>query len=369
MRITFLPSLIAPVSEAEAFGGAELAALALAEALAARGHRITLIGLAGSGGRGLSCVEAPHAAPLLRPGDTGSGAPAALTSREVFAPIERVLEADAAAGRIDALHLHCIDEEALLLADRLARRFHHLRVVATLHVAAVFPEAARGVAALIRGDSPIWWTTPSRFALESYGLETWPRAQVVPNGLELEQYRFEPRAPVDGHLAWVGRRSREKGLAEAVAIARRAGRRLVIAGPGAPEATQAERAAELQLLAGGDVEDRGRVGRPEVARILAGAAGVLVTSSIAETQSLVALEALAGGTPVIAYRGGALSDTIRDGVTGFVIPPVVERGAEAVARLEALSRARCREEAERRFSHLGPIEVFEKLYRRTGGGE
>ncbi|HXS76028.1 MAG TPA: GNAT family N-acetyltransferase [Terracidiphilus sp.] len=82
-----------------------------------------------------------------------------------------------------------------------------------------------------------------------------------------------------------------------------------------------------------------------------------------ETSSLVAMEALAAGTPVIAYRSGALQEIVEDGVTGFLVNDV-EGMAEAIRKVNAISPAACREAAERRFSKERMIEGYFDLYDR-----
>ncbi len=80
-----------------------------------------------------------------------------------------------------------------------------------------------------------------------------------------------------------------------------------------------------------------------------------------ETNSLVAMEALAAGTPVIAYRSGALSEIIDDGITGVLVNNVQEM-AEALGRVHMLSPRACREAAERRFSAARMIQNYLSLY-------
>lgn len=356
LRIAVLPSLIAPVREGACFGGAEIAALGLAEALARRGHDLTLIGLSGSGGDGLRTFVVPHGTPILRPGTnpTGDGAG---PLPEIIAWVERL----ARSGALDALHLHLIDPDALLLADALARRCPELAVVSTLHVAAVFAETAAMVGRLISEGTPIRFTAPSRFTAKSYGAED--AFTVIPNGVDTSRIELVEVAPRDRRLVWAGRRSREKGLNEAIAIAALLGRPLTIAGPPAPEAedgTEDPSGSELRL--GAQVEDLGWIPRSEVYRALGRAEATLVTSSIPESQSLVAIESLAAGTPVVAFSGGGLSEVIDHGGTGFLVPGGdVAAAARAVERVGEIARGHCREVVKARFEERRTVDRFERV--------
>src|SRR5205823_1274750 len=95
--------------------------------------------------------------------------------------------------------------------------------------------------------------------------------------------------------------------------------------------------------------------------LLAGARCVLIPSLVEETSSLVAMEALACGTPVIAYRRGALPEIVEDGVTGFVVDSVEEM-AEAIARVGDMDRAACRRAAEERFDGRVMLTRYLNLY-------
>jgi glycosyltransferase involved in cell wall biosynthesis len=344
MRIAVLPSLLAPVREGSCFGGAEMAALALAEELAARSHDVTLIGLPGSFAEGCRLLEAPRATLIFRPGEEAALGEEA---EGVFEPIF------AALPELDVFHLHLLDPDALVLADRYARAHPRTRVVATLHLAALFPRTVEVVSRLLSEGSPFIFTAPSRFAAQSWAAGV----RVYANGVPVQEIRFFAEPPPAPRLAWAGRRSREKGLAEAAQIARLAKMPLVIAGAEAPEGS-----VEVD-----GVEDLGALPRAEVARRVFGpASAVLVTSAIPESFSLVAAEALASGTPVIAFDRGALSEVIDSGKTGFLVPfSDVGAAADAVKKVVqgAISRQKCREVAVARFDHHEAVDRFVELYR------
>jgi glycosyltransferase involved in cell wall biosynthesis len=96
-------------------------------------------------------------------------------------------------------------------------------------------------------------------------------------------------------------------------------------------------------------------------QLLSHARALLVPSLADETSSLVAMEAAACGTPVIAFRRGALPEVVRHGVTGFLVDSVEEM-AQAVARLEKIQPAICRRHAEQNFSAVRMADDYEQLY-------
>ena len=105
----------------------------------------------------------------------------------------------------------------------------------------------------------------------------------------------------------------------------------------------------------------GPVGGDRKANLLAGARCLLVPSLVPETSSLVAMEALASGTPVIALRSGALEEIVSDGRTGFLVNSA-EQMAEAIARVDSIDPRICRRDAEHRFSAERMATEYLELY-------
>ncbi|PWU07220.1 MAG: glycosyltransferase family 4 protein, partial [Terriglobia bacterium] len=103
-------------------------------------------------------------------------------------------------------------------------------------------------------------------------------------------------------------------------------------------------------------------------RLLAGAKCLLVPSVAAETSSLVTMEALACGTPVIAFRSGALPELIDDGRTGFLVRNAAEM-ASAIGRTKEINSQECRREAERRFSANRMANDYFEYYVQIAAGK
>jgi glycosyltransferase involved in cell wall biosynthesis len=107
----------------------------------------------------------------------------------------------------------------------------------------------------------------------------------------------------------------------------------------------------------------GPVGFARKRHLLASAVCLLVPSLAAETSSLVAMEALACGTPVIAFRSGALPETVEDGRTGLLVDGV-DAMAAAIGRIGMIDRAECRRRAMERFPVRRMTDAYLALYRR-----
>jgi glycosyltransferase involved in cell wall biosynthesis len=191
----------------------------------------------------------------------------------------------------------------------------------------------------------------------------WP---VVLNGVDLRRYWNE--APKEDYALVLSRICPEKGIDVALRIAHRLGLDLVIAGPVHPFAThQTYFKEEVEPLLDTRRRYIGPVGMAEKAGLLARAKCLLVPSSVAETSSLVAMEAIASGTPVVAFRSGALPEVVEHGMTGYIVDSEDEM-AEAATRVDAISAARCREVAASRFDAQRMVREYLALYERAQNG-
>ncbi|CAN5490176.1 hypothetical protein BH10ACT6_BH10ACT6_05760 [soil metagenome] len=180
----------------------------------------------------------------------------------------------------------------------------------------------------------------------------------VHHGIDLAEFTATT-APADD-LVVLGRIHPDKGTAEAIEIARRAGRRLLICGP----VVDAEYfAAKVEPFVDGEhVVHLGSIGAVERDRVLGSSAAMLHPIAFAEPFGLAVVEAMACGTPVIAYRLGSMPELIDEGITGFVVDDL-EAAVEAVGRAAALDRRVVREVAERRFGVGRMVDDYLALYR------
>ncbi|HEU5083964.1 MAG TPA: glycosyltransferase family 4 protein [Acidimicrobiales bacterium] len=186
-----------------------------------------------------------------------------------------------------------------------------------------------------------------------------PVRAVIHHGIDLPTF---PEGRGEGaHLAFLGRMTPDKGVCEAIAIARDAGVPLLI---GAKMREGAERAffeAHVRPALGGGIEYLGELGPAEKVALLGSARALLNPIQWPEPFGLVMVESLACGTPVLAHPRGAAPEIVDDRVTGF-LPSDHESMVARVADLDALSRAACRRAAEERFSVDRMVEQHLSLY-------
>ena len=195
----------------------------------------------------------------------------------------------------------------------------------------------------------------------------------VANGVDLE--RFAARVSRRDYALSIGRICPEKGFHLAMDAARLSRVRFVLAGAVFPyEAHEEYFAAEIAPRIDNQwCRFAGPVGFERKRRLLAGARCVLIPSLAPETSSLVAMEALASGTPVIAFPVGALPEIIEHGRTGYIVRDAFEM-AEAISKAENISREEC-VAASKRFSSTEMSGKYIGLYRklteikRSGGAD
>ena len=189
-----------------------------------------------------------------------------------------------------------------------------------------------------------------------------PDPAVIENGVDVDRFEVRPREARAGYALALGRVCPEKGLHVAMDAARLAGVELVVAGPvfGYPEH---ERYFREEIAPRVDASRRyvGAVGLAAKRDLLAGARCLLVPSTAPETSSLVAMEALASGTPVIAFPSGALALIVEHARTGFLAAGVEEMAA-AIERAAEVDPASCRRAAVARFSHRAMVAAYLDRY-------
>src|SRR5260370_60313 len=171
-----------------------------------------------------------------------------------------------------------------------------------------------------------------------------------------------------GYLAFIGRISPEKGVEKAIKIARRVGIPLKIAAKVDKADLDYYNDKINRLLKGPGVEFIGEIGDSDKGEFLGRAMALLFPIDWPEPFGLVMIEAMANGTPVIAFRRVSVPDIVDDGVTGFVVDSV-DRAVAAVPRAAALDRSGVRRCFEERFSaermSLDYVELYDDVLRRS----
>jgi glycosyltransferase involved in cell wall biosynthesis len=172
-----------------------------------------------------------------------------------------------------------------------------------------------------------------------------------------------PRFGTGGYLAFLGRFSPEKAPDAAIRIARRAGMPIRLAAKVDKVDQGYFDEVVKPMLAFPGVEFVGEIGEEEKSEFLGNAAALLFPIAWAEPFGLAMIEAMACGTPVIAFRRASVPEIVDDGRTGFIVGDEAE-AAQAVARLDRLDRAQVRRVFEERFTARRMAEDYLDVYRR-----
>src|SRR5690625_1448129 len=182
----------------------------------------------------------------------------------------------------------------------------------------------------------------------------------VYHGIEIDQ--FDVRLQPQDYLLFFGRFHPDKGVREAIEIAKRTGRRLIMAGIIQDEEYfQAIVEAELEP---GVVDYIGSVGPGERSELVGNASAMLHPIRFDEPFGLSVIESMACGTPVIAFERGSMPELIRHGENGFLVK-TIDEAVQAVANLDRISRADCRKYVERKFTVERMVEDYIGVYHRV----
>ena len=339
MRILYVAYPLLPVSDASA-GGAEQMLWTLEREMHRRGHATTVAACAGSRVAGKLCAT----------GDVPTGS-------DTFAQRDREHQ-HAVRNLLQVEHFDLIHDKS----GSFFGRAWDLRnpILATAHLPRSFyPNVQWELLGRNISVNCVSAAQARTFA-DVANMLGW-----IPNGIAIE--RFPLCANKDDYVLWLGRICEEKGPHLAIEAAERAGMRLVLAGQVYPFRYHEDYfAREIKPRLGRDVEFIDSPSFAEKVNLLARASALLIPSQVDETSSLVALEAMASGTPVIAWRRGALPEIVQDGVTGCIVD-TVEAMAAATASVRRLQPAACRVRVEQHFSASRMAANYAGLYERVLG--
>jgi glycosyltransferase involved in cell wall biosynthesis len=183
------------------------------------------------------------------------------------------------------------------------------------------------------------------------------------NGVDFEKYTPVERLSTDAPLAFLGRLERMKGAHHAIQIARAAGRRLELAGNvvrSGPDAGYFE--SEIAPhVDGEEIRYLGPVDDDQKNALLGRASALLMPIEWDEPFGIVMVEAMACGTPVVAFDRGSVREVVREGVNGFIVSDR-ESAVEALTRIPSLDRSTVRRDAEDRFGAETIVSDYERLY-------
>jgi glycosyltransferase involved in cell wall biosynthesis len=336
---------VAPLYEAvppRLYGGTERVVAHLSDALVTLGHDVTLF----------SSADARTTARLAAVRDQAIRLDPAELKSDLAAHLSQLAQVRKRAHEFDLVHFHTDMIHFPMFEDLAAR------TVTTLH------------GRLDLKDLPAVYQRWRQFPLVSISddqrrplpFANW--AKTVHHGMDTGLYDFSPRS--QGYLAFLGRISPEKRPDRAIAIAQLARRPLRIAAK-VDRADQAYFDDKIEpLLHGPGVEFLGEVGDAAKSTLLGGAEALLFPIDWPEPFGLVMIEAMACGTPVIAYDCGSVREIVEHGRTGFIVNSR-DQAVEAVACLPSLDRAAIRARFEERFSSIAMARNYVDLYQKLVG--
>jgi len=346
LRIAQVAPLWYPVPP-PAYGGTELIVSRLTEELVRRGHEVTLYA------SGDSRTRARKVAVTKK----------CLTARGVpwTAPGFNLLNLEKAfseAGRYDLIHTH-VDP-----FDGFFRSLVDVPSVATLHNHFwAFDEKNEARFADREATYAEFRRQPLVAISDAYRRSCPLKlnfAATIWHGVDIGHFRFN--AEPDDHFIWLGRVARIKGLHHAVAACRRAGAKLVIAGPFITPENREYFDTEIRpFVDGRRIRYVGELDAVRKARLLRSAKAMLYPIEWNEPFGITMVEAMACGTPVIAFDRGAAAEVVAHGRTGFVVRNVGQMVA-AMRRIGEIDRRACRERVERNFTVEHMTDKYEEVY-------
>jgi glycosyltransferase involved in cell wall biosynthesis len=332
---------VSPLMEAvppKLYGGTERIVSYIADELTNMGHDVTLFASGDSTTKARLEPVWPRALRLDK------------TMRDYLAPHLIMLQAVAErADEFDIIHSH-MDYLGYPILRRTGVPF-----VTTLHGRLDLPELG-----------PVYETFDdvAVVSISDSQREPLPHANYVATVLHgMPERLLTPGFGAGGYLAFIGRISPEKAPDAAVRIAANAGMKLKIAAK--VDAVDRDYfAAHIEpLLKGPDVEYVGEISDAEKSAFLGNAAGLIFPIAWREPFGLAMIEAMACGTPVIAFRRGSVPEVVDEGVTGFIVDDEAQ-AAEAARRLHQLDRLRVRRVFDERFTARRMTEDYLNIYRR-----
>jgi glycosyltransferase involved in cell wall biosynthesis len=341
MRILYVAYPMLPVTAAVP-GGAEQALWTLEREMAARGHRTSVA----------AAAESEVAGRLVATGP----APVELDAYE-----HRKLEHENAVVA-EIVRARETGEAYDLIHDEGGSFWQRAReitepVLATLHL----PKSYYWRRAFDAVSANVYFNCVSQSQLRSF-VDAPHMLGVVQNGIRVTEFP-EPVGERHDYVLWIGRICEEKAPHVAIHVACLAGLPLVLAGD-VYRFSYHQNYFEREIwprLNGTTVR---RVQAPafvEKLKLLSRARALLVTSAVEETSSLVAMEAMACGTPVVALGLGALPEVVADGITGLVVD-TPEEMVRALARIADIDPRACREHVERNFSAARMADEYHSIY-------
>lgn len=338
------------------YGAIEYIAYLLTEELVKRGHEVTLLatGESKTSGSLISIYEKE-----LRPVD----------AEALFSPLAYKLPWMQSLPSL--LHINKLMERADEF-DVIHNHFHYLPLFFSNLIKTPMVNTYHGNF-LYAAESPIELSL-----LEHYKRSNWVAISesqkrncpvdlsfsgVIYHGIDLSKYAYDRGGRE--YLAWLGRINPQKGITEAIKVAKAVGKKLVIAGI-VNKRDEDFFKKEVEPHLGDGVEYIGPISSLEKSKMLGEALALLYPVTWDEPFGLVMIEAMATGTPVIGFNKGAVPEVVIDGQTGFVVQST-EQMIEAVRKIGQIDRSACRRHVEEKFTVEKMVDGYEEVYRQVLG--
>jgi len=322
----------------------------LASEMAKRGHSVTLFGAKGT--KSKAKVIDLNLPPLLNHPQIGDSIDFKNHSTINF--YEQVFISEiyrrAAEGEFDIIHIHPVD-----MAINFANN-SKVPTVFTLHDP--ISNWRRFIYSMYRKNKNIYYVSISnsqRLPLKNINF-----IDTVYHGIDLEKYPFSARQ--GDYLLSASRFVPEKGIDVAIKVAQRTNLPLKIAGEPAAS-TNNYWMKKIKPAIGGIISYEGILPVCDMPRLYKSAVALLFPIKLEESFGLVMIEAMACGTPVIAFNRGSVKEIVKDGRTGFIVDDI-NGMVEAVKKIKSIDREACRRHVEENFSLQKMVDKYELVYKK-----
>jgi len=354
LRLLFLSTPVGPLGSGKG-GGVELTLRNMAVELQRRGHSVTVLAPEGSQMEGVAIAQISGNLQITAQSQERT-TPIILPPNSVLAAMWE--EARQRQPTTDVLVNFAYDWLPFYLTPFFQRPIAHLVSMGSLS------EAMDTVIGSVATQFPKSIGVHSVAQAETFPFAA--QCRVLGNGFDLTQYTFQPDPEL--RLGWVGRIAPEKGLEDAIAAAQEAELPLYIWGAMTDEAYWQEICARFPNAS---FRYEGFRTTAELQRDLGRCRALLMTPRWVEAFGNVAIEALACGVPVIAYRRGGPAEIVEDGVCGWLVEPDSVAGlVAAIAQLDQIDRVTCRQRAEATYSNAAMGDRVEQwlwdVYQNSG---
>jgi len=333
MKILQIAPLWIPIPPVT-YGGTELVVSWLTEELVKRGHEVTLLASGDSKTSAKLIPIWPRSLWRARP-----NAPHAVFSL-LYEKLARIH------GEFDIIHDHCEFYTAPFVP------FLKKQIISTVHHP-MYEE----LIILFKKFPKINYVAISKAQRKSAPGVNF--VQTIYHGLPIKKYPFNPKPK--SYLLWLSKITPEKGLAEAIEVAKKSGEKLIISG-NIPWEYRDYFSYRLQpLIDGKQIQFVGASHFEKKIELFQNAKTLLYPVKRPEPFGLVVIEAMACGTPVIAYREGSMSELIKDGKTGFLVKNQEEM-VTALGKINKIRRIDCRRQIVKKFALEKMVNKYESLY-------